>query len=139
MAASALGTIVASALGKAPSLSERRSALDQRVHLGVGQLEATGERVGVGEQQVAGGGGDGARTPADEQRGPSSRSSAPTCCDTAGWLRASASAARENEPWRATSRNVSRRRGSSIGTAYRYRDIDYLNLWPIGLTLKPCT
>ena len=37
---------------------------------------------------------------------PSSRSSAATCWDTAGWLSASASAARENEPARATARKV---------------------------------
>ena len=51
---------------------------------------------------------------------PSSRSSAATWCETAGWLRASASAARENERWRATARNVSSRRGIEHRSDYRY-------------------
>ncbi len=49
---------------------------------------------------------------------PSCFSSAATCCDTAGWERASASAASENDRRTATSRNVITLRVSSIDTAY---------------------
>ena len=50
--------------------------------------------------------------PRSSSRTPSWRSSELTCWETAGWVSASSSPARENERRRATSRNVSSRRGS---------------------------
>ena len=65
----AAGTMVASALGNAPTRSARRSPDDERVHLEVGEVEPRGDRVGVREQQLAGRGGERAGAAADEQRG----------------------------------------------------------------------
>ena len=62
------------------------------------------------------------RTPRESRstsRVPVSRSSAATCWLTADCVKLSASAAAENEPWAATSRNTFIRRTSSISTAYR--------------------
>ena len=62
------------------------------------------------------------RTPRDRRSTscvPVSRSSAATCWLTADWVKLSASAAAENEPWAATSRKTFIRRTSSISTAYR--------------------
>ena len=85
----------------------RERADAQRLALGRGQLgdlrvglrEPVGDRVGVGEQQRARlGRCRRRRGRARAAAAPSWRSSAATCWETAGWVSASASPARENDP-----------------------------------------
>ena len=69
-AASAAGTIVASALGTAPSRSVARSPADVLGDLAVGEREPGRERLGVLEEELAGRGRGRSRAPAHEQRRP---------------------------------------------------------------------
>ena len=97
-----------------------RDVARELLELARGELEPVGDHVGV-RRAAAAPAGVSSRPPGprSSSRAPAWRSSAATCWETAGWVSASASAARENEPSRATSRNVSTRRGSiGIGTAY---------------------
>ena len=99
--------------------AQRPAVLAELGELDVGQGEALGQRVGVIERDGARlGEGQPARPAVQQARPPSSRSSAATCWETAGWVSASSRAAAENEPARATARKVSRRRGSCISVDY---------------------
>ena len=90
---------------------ERRAAGGQAQPARDGIRVPQKERAGGGETQPAGA--------AVDQRIPSCRSSERICCEDGGRVSDNSSAARENEPSRATSRKVSRRRGSSISSFYR--------------------
>jgi hypothetical protein len=116
--ATAAGTIVAIALAKAPSRNVSRSAAASSAIC----MSACASRAAIASACASSSApasvGAGPPGPRSRRRTPSWRSSAAICCETAGWVSASTSAARENERRRATSPNVSRRRGSSIHPAY---------------------
>ena len=136
--ATAAGTSAASAVGKAPIRSRARSRGGELRQLDAGELEPLGDRVGVREQdrrpRVS------CRPPGrrSSSRAPTSRSSAATCCETAGCVSASSRAARGERPPSATARNVRTRR-ESIDLSLSTDENHYLNEWPRGRTLNPCS
>ena len=119
-AASAAGASVAIALGNAPRRSSRRSCATTAPIWRSASSSRAASASACSSSRAPAGVGTVPPRPRTSSCVPSSRSRLPTCWETAGWLSASAAAACENEPSRATARNVSSRRGSSIRSAYRY-------------------
>ena len=112
----AAGTSPASAVGKAPMRSRARLTVSGLGELLACELETLGDGVGVREQDLPLAGESQAARLALEQARPDLALQAPTWLETEGWESESARAARENERWCATARNVNTRRGS---IAYR--------------------
>ena len=117
-AITAAGTIVASALGKAPMRSSRCSRPRCPPAAGPRAGGARRRRWRARAAARPPGVTFSSPRPRSSRRVPACRSSAATCCETADCVSDNASPARENDPCSATSRKVSTRRGSSISTAY---------------------